>query len=143
MSSSPGTPPPPAAGGAGVGAGVKSPVSTGTSDRGVNPPPPPMASSRPPRNCTASAMMSMAWRFCPSCVSHSRHSSRPALAAAQPAVDGDGAALAEEACAVLALCAPDGHVEVVRLVLPLAARVVLAARVARDAERADRHAARE
>src|SRR4051794_28933513 len=58
-------------------------------------------------------------------------------------VDGDRAALGEVAGAVLALGAPDGHVEVVGLVDPLTGRVVLAARVARDAQLADRGAARQ
>ena len=60
----------------------------------------------------------------------------------QAAVDRDRAALGEVAGAVLALGAPDGDVEVVGLVGPLAAGVVLAARVARDAQRADRRCPR-
>jgi hypothetical protein len=65
------------------------------------------------------------------------------LAPLEAAVDRDRAALGEVAGAVLALRAPDGDVEVVGLVDPLAGRVVLAARVARDAQLADRGAARE
>src|SRR3954453_16292562 len=65
------------------------------------------------------------------------------LAPLEAAVDRDGAALGEVAGAVLALRAPDGDVEVVGLVDPLTGRVVLAARVARDAQLADRGAARE
>ena len=69
-------------------------------------------------------MISTAWRLLPSCVLP--------LAPLEAAVDRDRAALGEEAGAVLALRAPDRDVEVVRLVLPLARGVVLAARVARD-----------
>src|SRR4051794_27682624 len=65
------------------------------------------------------------------------------LAPLEAAVDGDRPALGEVAGAVLALRAPDGDVEVVGLVDPLVGRVVLAARVARDAQLADRGAARE
>src|SRR3954465_14097142 len=65
------------------------------------------------------------------------------LAPLEAPVDRHGAALREVAGAVLALRAPDGDVEVVGLVDPLARRVVLAARVARDAQLADRRAARE
>ena len=53
------------------------------------------------------------------------------LAPLEAAVDGDRAALGQVARAVLALRAPDGDVEVVGLVDPLAGRAVLAARVAR------------
>src|ERR687889_419689 len=49
-----------------------------------------------------------------------------------------GAAEREVVRAVFALRAPDGDVEVVRLVDPLAALPVLAAAVARDAKLADR-----
>ena len=49
----------------------------------------------------------------------------------QAPVDGHRTALGQVAGAVLALGAPDGDVEVVGLVDPLAGRVVLAARVAR------------
>src|SRR5207248_5746974 len=44
--------------------------------------------------------------------------------------------------AALALVAPDGHVEVVRLVDPLSARAVLLPRVDRNPQLADRGAAR-
>src|SRR5215210_1350522 len=56
----------------------------------------------------------------------------------QAAVDGDGPALAQVARAVLALRPPDGDVEVVGLVGPLAGAAVLAAGVDGDAEAADR-----
>src|SRR5262249_12555964 len=62
------------------------------------------------------------------------------LAPLQPAVDRDAAALGQVAGAVLALRAPDGHVEVVGLVDPLTAGV-LAARVGRDAQLAHGRAA--
>src|SRR5215207_9915073 len=66
-------------------AGWKSRSSTGTSERGVKPPPPPDGpSSRPPRNCTASATISTLWRLLPSCASHSRHSRRPSSATGRP-----------------------------------------------------------
>ena len=91
--------------------------------------PPPSRAGRPPRNWTVSAMISTAWRFVPSCASHSRQSRRPSIA--------DGAALGEVLRAALALVAPDGDVEVVRLVGPLARRAVLHARVHGDAELAD------
>src|SRR3954466_9628587 len=45
------------------------------------------------------------------------------FAPVEPAVDADRSALAQEAVAVLALCAPDGDAEVVGLVDPLAAAV--------------------
>src|SRR3954452_5952543 len=64
------------------------------------------------------------------------------LAPLEAAVDRDGAALGEVPGAVVALRAPDGDVEVVGLVDPLTG-LVLAARVAGDAELADRGAARE
>src|SRR3954454_11598860 len=54
----------------------------------------------------------------------------------EPSVDRDRAALGEVLRAALALIAPHRHVEVVRLVRPLA-RLVLAARVHRDAKRAE------
>src|SRR5436190_1281610 len=63
------------------------------------------------------------------------------LAPLEAAVERDGAPLGEEARAVLALGAPDRDVEEVRLVLPLAGRLVLAPRVGGDAQGADRHAA--
>src|SRR5581483_7658381 len=79
MSSSP----PPAA----TGAASKSPVSMGTSlsvaRTLLNPFPLPV-SSRPPRNCTLSAMISIDSRFCPSLVSHWLHSSRPSIATGRP-----------------------------------------------------------
>src|SRR5215210_8081924 len=66
-------------------AGWKSRSSTGTSERGVKPPPPLLGpSSRPPRNCTASATISTLWRLLPSCASHSRHSRRPSRATGRP-----------------------------------------------------------
>src|SRR3954466_8327596 len=58
------------------------------------------------------------------------------LAPLEAAVDGHGAALLEILGAVLALGSPDGDVEVVGLVLPLAALVVLAAGVAGHAHAA-------
>src|SRR5262249_36636553 len=64
------------------------------------------------------------------------------LAPLEPAVDADGAALGEVLRAVLALRAPDGDVEVVRLLRPLAGGRVLAARVHGAPEAADGHAAR-
>src|SRR5215208_5546949 len=64
------------------------------------------------------------------------------LAPLEPAVDTDGAALREVLRAVLALRAPDGDVEVIRLLRPLARRRVLAARVHREPEAADGHSAR-
>src|SRR5262249_42556559 len=67
---------------------------------------------------------------------------RVPLAPLEAPVDRDGAALREVLRAVLALVAPDGHVEVVRLLGPLAGLVVLATRVDGDAEAADGHAAR-
>src|SRR3954452_21890727 len=59
------------------------------------------------------------------------------LAPLEAPVDRDGPALGEVLRAVLALPIPDGDVEVVGLLCPLAARAVLAARVHRDAEAAD------
>ena len=53
----------------------------------------------------------------------------------EAAVDRDGATLREVLRAVLALLSPDGDVEVVRFVRPLA-RLVLAARVHREPQRA-------
>src|SRR3954465_16015520 len=65
------------------------------------------------------------------------------LAPLEAAVDRDRAALGEVASAVLALRPPDGDVEIVGLVDPLTGRVVLAARVARNAQLAHRGAARQ
>src|SRR5579875_335811 len=59
----------------------------------------------------------------------------------QPAVDRHAAALRQVAAAVLALLAPDGHVEVVGHVLPLLRVPVLATPVAGDAHRAQRRPA--
>ena len=56
-------------------------------------------------------MISTAWRFVPSCASHSRHSRRPSIATGRP--------FDEVLRAALALVAPDGDVEVVRLLGPL------------------------
>src|SRR3954447_19995300 len=83
MSSSPADELPPAEG---VPAGSKSRVSAGTSDRAVKPLPPPLtpASSRLPRNCTDSAMISTFWRLLPFWSSHSRHSRRPSIATGRP-----------------------------------------------------------
>src|SRR4029453_4408189 len=64
------------------------------------------------------------------------------LTPVEAAVDGDRAALREVLCAALALVAPDGDVEVVGLVAPLARGRVLLAGVDRDAELADGGAAR-
>ena len=64
------------------------------------------------------------------------------LAPLEPSVDRHRAALREVLGAVLALRAPDGDVEVVGLVDPLAGRVVLAAGVDRDPQAAHRGAAR-
>src|SRR5262249_11895290 len=63
------------------------------------------------------------------------------LAPLEPSVDADGAALREVLRAVLALRAPDGDVEVVRLLRPLAGGGVLPARVHGEPEAADGHAA--
>src|SRR3954447_9454421 len=65
---------------------AKSLVSTGTSLRGGTRRPlaPPPMSSRPPRNCTASATISTAWRFSPCWVWNSRHSRRPSIATGRP-----------------------------------------------------------
>src|SRR3954451_17172747 len=70
----------------GAPAGSKSRVSAGTSDRAVKPlpPPPAPASSRLPRNCTDSAMISTFWRLLPFWSSHSRHSRRPSIATGRP-----------------------------------------------------------
>src|SRR5207244_832584 len=62
------------------------------------------------------------------------------LAPLQAPVDGHRAALGQVLGAVLALLAPHGHIEVVRLVDPFARRV-LPPRVARDAQAADGGAA--
>src|SRR5215213_10131031 len=64
------------------------------------------------------------------------------LAPLEAAVERDRPALGEEARAVLALGAPDRHVEEVGLVLPLPRGLVLAAGVGRDPQRAHGHAAR-
>src|SRR4051794_13027239 len=64
------------------------------------------------------------------------------LAPLEATVDRDRPALGQESGAVLALGAPDGHIEVVGLVAPLAAGAVLAARVGRQPQAADAHAAR-
>src|SRR5581483_82783 len=64
------------------------------------------------------------------------------LAPVEAAVDADRAALREVLRAALGLVAPDGDVEVVRLVAPLAGRGILLAGVHRDAELADGGAAR-
>src|SRR6266508_450985 len=63
------------------------------------------------------------------------------LAPLEPPVDRDRPPLGEVLRAVLALGAPYGDVEVVRLVDPLAGRLVLAARVHGHAQAADRGAA--
>src|SRR6266566_4182325 len=60
------------------------------------------------------------------------------LAPLEATVDGDRAALGEVLGAVLALVAPDGDVEVVRLLRPFAGGAVLAPRVHREPEAADR-----
>src|SRR5918995_55367 len=60
----------------------------------------------------------------------------------EPALDTDLATLGEVLRAVLALLPPDGDVEVVRLLGPFAGRLVLAARVHGEPERADRHPGR-
>src|SRR5215210_148320 len=65
------------------------------------------------------------------------------LAPLEPPIDRDRASLREVLGAVLALSAPNGDVEVVGLVHPLAAGLVLAPRVARDPQAADGHAARK
>src|SRR3981189_2056013 len=69
----------------------------------------------------------------------------PALSPPPPleeAVDCARPALRKVLRAAFALVAPDGDVEVVRLLGPLAGGTVLAARVDRDAQAADRHAGR-
>src|SRR5262249_40239608 len=63
------------------------------------------------------------------------------LTPVEPAVDADGAALREVLRAALALVAPNGDVEVVRLVAPVAARVLLT-RVDGEAQLAHGGAAR-
>ena len=93
------------------------------------PPPPPGLSEREPRNWTMSAMISTAWRFDPSCASHSRQSRRPS--------HRHRPSLREVVGAVLALRAPDGDVEVVGLVDPLAGGAVLSAAVDGHSELAD------
>src|SRR6266542_3347568 len=62
------------------------------------------------------------------------------LAPLEAPVDRDRPALGQVARAVFAQRAPDRHVEVVGPVVPLAAAAVLPARVAGDAQRADRRA---
>src|SRR5581483_1834242 len=64
------------------------------------------------------------------------------LAPLEAAVDRDGPALREVLGAVLALVAPHGDVEVVRLLGPLPGGAVLAAGVDREPQAADRHPAR-
>src|SRR5215210_7033973 len=59
------------------------------------------------------------------------------LAPVESAVDADRAALRQVLRTALALVPPDGDVEVVRLVAPLARRPVLLARIDGDAELAD------
>src|SRR5215212_1664271 len=63
---------------------AKSLVSTGTSLRGAKDWPPPPMSSRPPRNCTASATISIAWRLFWLLSVYSRHSRRPSIATGRP-----------------------------------------------------------
>src|SRR4249919_276133 len=63
------------------------------------------------------------------------------LAPVEPSLDGDGASLREVVRAVLALRSPDGDVEVVGLVDPLAALAVLAAAVDGHSKLADRGSA--
>src|SRR5215210_5631183 len=65
------------------------------------------------------------------------------LAPLEPPIDRNRAPLGEVLSAVLALSAPNGDVEVVGLVDPLACGLVLAPRVACDPHAADRHAARK
>src|SRR5207249_220869 len=60
----------------------------------------------------------------------------------EAALDTDAATLGEILRAVLALLAPDGDVEVVRLLAPLTRCLVLAPGVHRKAHRADGHAGR-
>src|SRR5207253_6593717 len=67
---------------------------------------------------------------------------RVPLAPLEAAVDCDRAALAEILRAALALVAPDGDVEVVRLLGPLAGRAVLTACVDGEPQAADRGPAR-
>src|SRR5439155_24407858 len=62
---------------------------------------------------------------------------RVPLAPLEPAVDGDGAALGEVLRAALALVAPDGDVEVIRLLGPFAGGAVLAACVDGESQAAD------
>ena len=93
----------------------------------------PLLSPREPRNWTVSATTSTLERLPPSCDSHSLHSSRPSIATGRP--------LREVLGAVLALGAPDLDVEVVGLLGPLAARLVLVAAVHCQPEPAHRRAA--
>ncbi len=65
------------------------------------------------------------------------------LAPLQAAVDGDRAALGHVLGDDLALATPDGDVDEVALLAPLARRRILLARVERHAQAADRHAARQ
>src|SRR4026207_2531694 len=64
------------------------------------------------------------------------------LAPVEASVDRDRAALGEVLRAALALVPPDGDVEVVRLLAPLAGLAVLLPRVHGEAQLADRGAAR-
>src|SRR6185503_16383292 len=64
------------------------------------------------------------------------------LAPVEAAIDADRPALGEVLRAALALVAPDGDVEVVRLVAPLARRGVLLPRVHGEAQLADGRSAR-
>src|SRR4051812_15546305 len=149
--------PPPA------GAAAKSPVSAGMSERGVEPPPlPPPAASRGVAagvggvagaggKAAAVAAAGVVARAGEELDRVGDDVDRLALLALralpltplQAPVDGDRAALGQVAGAVLALRAPHGDVEVVGLVDPLVGRVVLAARVARHPELAQRGAARQ
>ena len=86
----------------------------------------------PPRNCRVGDHFHSR-RLEPSCASHSRHSRRPSMATGRPF---------ERYCACSLLVAPDGDVEVVRLLGPLARGAVLAPRVDGEAEAAHGSAAR-
>ena len=120
----------------GAATGWKSRSSTGTSDRGVKPPP-------PPGGVVAAAEELHGVGDDVDRLALVAGLALLPLAPLQAAVEGDRPALGEEPGAVLALGAPHGDVEVVRLVLPLAGGVVLPAGVARDPQRADGHAARQ
>ena len=113
----------------------KSEVSAGTSERGVIAVAARPASSRQPRNWTELAMISTLWRL--------RAVLRLPLAPVEAALDRHRAALGEIGRAVLALRAPDRDVEVVRLVDPLAACLILSAAVHGDPQLADRGPARQ